>query len=60
MEGISAIITVLTEEKNIRDLMVSLISQEQPFEVTRPSSNLMYSKSLFQSIGGIDERADSC
>ncbi|MCL4348905.1 glycosyltransferase [Ferroplasma acidiphilum] len=33
MEGISAIITVLNEEKNIRDLMVSLISQEQPFEV---------------------------
>jgi glycosyltransferase involved in cell wall biosynthesis len=33
MEGISVIVTVLNEEKNIRDLMVSLISQEQPFEV---------------------------
>ncbi len=33
MEGISIVVTVLNEEKNIRDLMVSLIPQEQPFEV---------------------------
>lgn len=33
MQGISVIVTVLNEEKNIRDLIVSLIPQEQPFEV---------------------------
>jgi glycosyltransferase involved in cell wall biosynthesis len=33
MNGISVIVTVLNEEKNIRDLMVSLLSQEQPFEI---------------------------
>jgi len=33
MKGISVIVTVLNEEKNIRDLMVSLLSQEQPFEI---------------------------
>ena len=33
MDGISIVITVLNEEKNIRDLMVSLIPQEQPFEI---------------------------
>ncbi len=33
MEGISVVVTVLNEEKNIRDMMVSLISQAQPFEI---------------------------
>ncbi len=33
MEGISIIVTVLNEGKNIRDLMVSLIPQEQPLEI---------------------------
>ncbi len=31
--GISVVVTVLNEDKNIRDLLVSLVSQEQPFEV---------------------------
>ncbi|WP_337861019.1 glycosyltransferase [Ferroplasma sp.] len=33
MQGISIVITVLNEEKNIRDLMVSLVPQEQPLEI---------------------------
>jgi glycosyltransferase involved in cell wall biosynthesis len=33
MEGISIVVTVLNEEKNIRDLMVSLIPQKQPIEI---------------------------
>ncbi|MEM0140197.1 MAG: glycosyltransferase [Ferroplasma sp.] len=31
--GISVVVTVLNEEKNIRDLLVSLVSQEQPMEI---------------------------